>query len=119
LGHIFDVNGDQDLAFEFLLANGTNFQIGAVLYRAAADFNFDGDVDADDLVLWQSSYGVNGSADADGDGDSDGRDFLVWQRQVEQSALLAAASTSVPEPNTMITMLLCLVGACGFRRGSP
>jgi hypothetical protein len=118
LGHIFDVNGDQDLAFEFLLADGTNFQIGAVLYRAAADFNFDGDVDAEDLQLWQSAYGVNGSADADGDGDSDGRDFLVWQRQVEQPALLAAASTSVPEPSTMISMLLGLVGYCGFRRGS-
>jgi hypothetical protein len=98
LGDIFDVNGERDLALEFLLANGTDFQIGAVLYRAAADFNFDDDVDADDLLLWQSAYGVDGSADADGDGASDGRDFLVWQRQFQQpSSPLTGAN--IPEPN--------------------
>ena len=47
---------------------------------SAADFDFDGDVDGDDLALWESSLGVDDLADADGDGDSDGIDFLIWQR---------------------------------------
>jgi hypothetical protein len=117
LGNIFDVNGDRDLALEFLLASGADFQIGAVLYRAAADFNFDGEVDADDLFLWKAAYGADGSADADGDGDSDGRDFMVWQRQVQQSALLAAASTSVPEPGGLLLAGVACMSYCGQRSG--
>jgi hypothetical protein len=111
LGNVFDTDGDQDLGLEFLLANGSDFQAGAVLYRAAADFNLDGDVDTDDLLQWQSAYGVDGSADADGDGDSDGRDFLVWQRQIDQPALLKALK-NVPEPNGWLLASAACLGFC-------
>jgi hypothetical protein len=47
---------------------------------ANADFNDDGVVDAADLLVWKSSFGMGPGADADGDGDSDGADYLVWQR---------------------------------------
>jgi hypothetical protein len=114
LGNIFDVNGERDFTLEFLLADNTDFQIGAVLYRSAADFNFDGDVDAEDLLLWQSAYGVNGSADADGDGDSDGRDFLVWQRQLEQSSSQLAGA-NIPEPNGLLLVSAACLGYYGQR----
>ena len=45
----------------------------------AADYNNNAAVDEADLGVWQSAYGLSGSADADGDGDSDGRDLLHWQ----------------------------------------
>ncbi|HEX6960556.1 MAG TPA: hypothetical protein VF175_01715 [Lacipirellula sp.] len=66
------------------------------------DFDNDGDVDGDDLLVWGDSLGTTGSAlhmngDADGDRDVDGRDFLLWQREIGGTALAAAAS-SVPEP---------------------
>ena len=49
-----------------------------------ADFNGDGTVDGDDLLVWRAHFpmlaGANrADGDADGDGDVDGKDFLMWQ----------------------------------------
>lgn len=46
------------------------------------DFDGNTQVDAQDLPLWQNSYGQSGAiqGDADFDGQSDGMDFLLWQR---------------------------------------
>ena len=68
------------------------------------DFDSDGDVDSDDLVQWQSDYGVNGDSDADGDGDTDGADFLAWQRNF--GATTSTSALAVPEPSSLITLLL-------------
>ncbi|MGI9428565.1 MAG: lamin tail domain-containing protein [Bythopirellula sp.] len=85
-----------------------------------ADFDLDGDVDADDLDAWQSAYEVSAAADADEDGDSDGGDFLQWQSQLGlgQSAQAASGSTlgsalgTVPEPATVL--LLLAAGGCNI-----
>jgi hypothetical protein len=72
-----------------------------------ADFDFDGDVDGDDLDDWQDAYGASALADADMDGDSDGADFLAWQRQFGSSVNPLAAISAVPEPtNAMLTAAL-------------
>ena len=47
------------------------------------DFSGDGEVDNEDLTIWQTNFGASGSAtlkngDADGDSDVDGADFLFW-----------------------------------------
>lgn len=47
---------------------------------AIADLNHDGVYNAQDLPVWQTSYGVDDGGDVDGDGDTDGRDFLLWQQ---------------------------------------
>lgn len=52
---------------------------------ADADFNDDGVIDAADLLVWKTSFGMDAGADADGDGDSDGADYLVWQRTLGTS----------------------------------
>ncbi len=84
----------------------------------SADFDGDGDVDGDDLVEWQAAYTLgNAAADADGDGDSDGRDFLEWQRQFGSGVGLLAASTSVPEPASIIFCLACGLLLAGKRAG--
>ncbi|NOY41543.1 MAG: matrixin family metalloprotease [Planctomycetes bacterium] len=70
-----------------------------------ADFNEDGDVDADDLSAWQASFGVDAGGDTDGDGDSDGVDFLTWQSQLGSSGPFSPA-ISVPEPSAFGLALL-------------
>jgi hypothetical protein len=75
----------------------------------AADFDVDGDVDDDDLVLWQVGYSIGSEAiksdgDADEDGDVDGRDYLYWQRQYTGPGNLVA-SVAVPEPASLVLAL--------------
>lgn len=79
---------------------------------APADFNEDGDVDADDLLAWQSGHGAASGAthadgDADEDGDVDGKDFLAWQRQFTGSARISASGSQVPEPSSVTSLALC------------
>lgn len=82
--------------------------------RPAGDFDGDGVVDAADLSLWRAGFGAHSNAtrghgDADGDGDVDGSDFLLWQRQATGAGLLAAASTTVPEPCTIGLLAVAVV----------
>jgi hypothetical protein len=85
----------------------------------SADFTKQGTVDADDLALWQSSYGVNNLADANADGVSDGADFLAWQRQVGANAEGGATAAAVPEPAALrCSYTLCAACLLYFRRRS-
>ncbi len=102
--------------------------------------NFDGNgvVDGLDFLLWQRDQSVGSLADWEanygmpipqlagdftGDGKVDGNDFLLWQRDPSVGSLafwktnygmgapLSAASSSVPEPNSI---LLLAAGAAGL-----
>lgn len=79
-----------------------------------ADFDFDGDVDGDDLVRWQSALGMGNLADADLDSDSDGADFLIWQRTMTQAAELSSFRM-LPEPMSIAAALIAF-GATPFIR---
>jgi hypothetical protein len=111
-----------------LLADIDNFR-AIVPVDLSADFDNDGDVDGDDLDVFQASYGNGAGADADDDGDTDGRDFMIWQRtfgnDATQSTVVAFSAEdlallgliTVPEPGT--ASLLCLsLWVCIIRRGS-
>lgn len=77
--------------------------------------DFDGNlvVDAVDLALWESAYGLNDAADTNFDGESDGADFLDWQRFVGSDyTSLAFAATSVPEPPTWLFALAGVLLVC-------
>lgn len=82
----------------------------------SADFNADGDVDGDDLAIWEINYGNNGVADTDGDNDSDGADFLAWQRQYATSPGGASVlGSAVPEPATAGLLALAVLSFTAVR----
>ena len=80
---------------------------------AGADFDADGDVDGDDLVVWQTAYNLDDSADADGNGVSDGADFLAWQRQFTGELSPIVGTEAVPEPTSMLIGIGLLMGFSG------
>jgi hypothetical protein len=93
--------------------NTSNLLTTGALSVAAtnADFDADGDVDADDLHRWMSGYGTasatHSSGDANGDGAVDGGDLMVWQRQLGATPVPAAAAF-VPEPPNAAVGLVAL-----------
>jgi len=77
---------------------------------AFADLNTDGDVDGNDLNLWQANFGLQtgatlDSGDAEGDLDVDGSDFLVWQRRVGgRSSTQGSSLQTIPEPSAVVLL---------------
>lgn len=81
----------------------------------SADFDFDGDVDEVDLATWQAAYGASAGGDADFNGITDGTDFLLWQQQYTGPGALGASPATVPEPTTLVLMLLASTAVVGRR----
>lgn len=76
-----------------------------------ADFDEDGDVDEDDLLAWETGYGLSSSAthmdgDANGDGAVNGLDFLKWQEQYTGPLVPLSALAQVPEPSSATLAVL-------------
>ena len=85
-----------------------------------ADFDVDTDVDVADLMIWQRGYGLTGqtdnsNGDATGDGNVDGADLEVWQLDFGTGASLGAAS-AVPEPSSVLLLLIGCAFCCGRMR---
>ncbi|TWT77238.1 hypothetical protein Pla123a_18930 [Posidoniimonas polymericola] len=75
------------------------------------DFNFDGEVDSWDYMLWRQQFGSsgdfaigNGSANGNYDGVVDAADYTVWRDQMANVALLVSYST--PEPTGVALLVL-------------
>lgn len=83
-----------------------------------ADFNLDGFVDADDLLVWQTNLGMAGDAtlangDANGDLQVDGNDLLIWQAEYTGPA---PVTTAVPEPSGWALLLVMAATLPALRR---
>lgn len=127
-----DPDWDDDGEGEFLQIGG---QHGFTFPR----WSFDGQLDEfrfSDVALAPSEFlfqksGIDG--DFDGDGNVDGHDFLLWQRGESPSPLsssdlslwqtnygvtpeLVAASSTVPEPTTLLLLSLGLIALMFYRR---
>ncbi len=114
--------------FRVALADG-----GAVMFSGAivngrmllapprlGDADFDGDVDADDADIlasfWQQAATGPGQGDFDGDGDADDLDATILAANWT-GPLGAAASTAVPEPMALVSLLtLVSAGLLAYRR---
>jgi hypothetical protein len=98
-----------------------------VLPRLEGDCDADGDVDRDDLEIWQSGVGMLVGAsqtdgDSDGDGDVDGADLrsLLLNFGASPSDVLPGSPSAVPEPNALVLASACfalaairIAGKCG------
>ncbi|HEX6963342.1 MAG TPA: hypothetical protein VF175_15855 [Lacipirellula sp.] len=91
--------------------------------RPFADFDEDGDVDAEDLAAWTERAGVwTGMNDANGDNFQTGADLLHWQQQLGETppaaaafeaainAATASSATAIPEPHAL-TLLAAAAAA--------
>jgi hypothetical protein len=117
---------------EFVNHPGVGWRMNAFArQRPFADFDEDGDVDADDLAVWRERAGAwIGMNDADGDNFLTAADFLYWQQQLGETppnpaefeaainAALAASATAIPEPQTLTLLAAAalLASASRFRR---
>ncbi len=97
-----DVNDSDLMAIPF----GAGFL--ALEAPQAGDFDFDGDVDGGDFLVWQRNHGStnNLAPDANRDGLVDAADLAIWQDAWGRVA--NAASRAVPEPGSLINLMLAV-----------
>jgi peptidyl-prolyl cis-trans isomerase A (cyclophilin A) len=91
-----------------------------VLNLLAGDFDRNGAVNAADLAILKSNYGLATGAfidkgDANMDGDVDGHDFLLWQRNVGKTN---TPVTGVPEPAAGMLATIAVLGLARLKRRS-
>ena len=96
-------------------------QIQDLFPRLSGDYNRDGVVDGADYIVWRRAMQGGGDLAADGsrDGVVDQADYDVWRTHFGQTAgngAGAIANAAVPEPATMVMLMLALAGWC-LRRG--
>lgn len=90
-----------------------------LLPRTTADFDFDGDVDGRDFLIWQRNLGIGdepGEGDATDDMLVNEFDLAAWQSEYgAMSASPVVSIAAIPEPATLLLALAGL-GALALRR---
>jgi hypothetical protein len=82
------------------------------------DYNQNGVVDEGDYTAWKLAYGTaNPAADGNGDGIVDAADYTVWRDNLASGSGGGSLATgAVPEPATLVLLLVGSVFAFGRRR---
>lgn len=97
----------------------------------AGDYDGNGTVGPEDYTLWKSHFGAttNLAADGNGDGHVNAADYTVWRNNLGTTlgagngaagyplgASAAPLSPAVPEPSTMVLLIVGMSAAFAFRR---
>ena len=107
-------------------ATGSGTILFTVNSGIPGDFNNNGYVDTADYVMWRDTYGSTGAGlAADGDGNqmvNDG-DYGVWRANFGRSSLSGAAAvaslqSAVPEPSSLLLILLAMMGSVALNCAS-
>lgn len=83
------------------------------------DFDYDGVVDGDDLLVWQRQLGSTTELAADGndDGVVDQADLAIWKSHYGAGGIAATAVNAVvPEPGTLLASVQGLLALAGLAR---
>ncbi len=132
IGQAFDTaQNDRDLWFYYASPGGGLVE-GVVNYdvvppQLPGDFNNDGQVNTADYTVWRDNLG--GSFDLNGNGDETGdsarvvdtADYTLWKTNCGSSgaaSLAIASSQSIPEPGTLMLLVLA-AGGLTMRRIQP
>ncbi|QDU57351.1 matrixin family metalloprotease [Aeoliella mucimassa] len=108
---------------EWVQSTIDNFSIVQLTDVIAGDYNLDGVVDLGDYTLWRDQLGgrvlAGTSADGNGNGTIDSGDYDVWKANFGQHINQHANSltASVPEPASLLTMLVVVSLLVGWRVG--
>lgn len=98
------------------------YEANQQLATSDGDFNADGRVDGDDLLIWSLGYGSASTplplaGDATGDGQIDGADFLVWQRDVRAAATARVVAEPAPAALVVAACVPLTVRGARAKRG--
>ena len=87
------------------------------------DYNHNGVVDAADYVVWRNTLGqtvtTGTGADGNGNGVIDSNDYAFWRGHFGMTAgsgSSAATSAAVPEPATLVMLIVGIVLMCSSQR---
>jgi hypothetical protein len=104
--------------------NANNVVLAVTGFGLAGDYNDDGIVNAADYSVWRNSLGAVGSnlpADGNGNGSVDAGDYAIWKTHFGESLGSGSGgnSSTVPEPSSLMLVLLALSAWVTSRRRQP
>lgn len=96
---------------------GINARFGSLIPAAEGDFDADGDIDGNDYLRWQQNFGstTNLAADDNHNGVVDAADYVLWRKHFGETSALSTSQAPVPEPTTLVVLLLSSIGSFGAR----
>lgn len=130
LGRIFNTSGDQEgLAFEFLLAGDITATPGSISFipevddlsaGVVGDYNGNGTVDAADYTVWRDSLGGSAAGLQNRDPANTGlvstADYNSWKSNFGNGGASVAAASAVPEPCSLLLLLMASIGVLSANR---
>jgi glucose/arabinose dehydrogenase len=94
------------------------YKVTDAFYIPEGDYDEDGTVDNEDLLVWKSQFGMTQvhkgyGADGNRDGLVDAADYVIWRKHLGETGLGAGQISSLPEPSSLVMAALALVTIVG------
>ena len=104
--------------FQDVLTGLTSPTAIVIVPTLPGDYNQNGTVDAADYVVWRKTFGESGTnlaADGNRNNQVDSGDFGVWRSHFGNASASGSGASSnaiVPEPATLLLLILATAGSC-------